>query len=374
MSILNYFKAGPLPNPSGALSCRVPSLAIAAANREVRNVIEKEKTRSKKRGNYHVYTVRERAKIGKYAADHGVVAARRWYSAQGGTKLNESTIRVFKQKYLQELSKKPDVPVQALYLRKRGRPVLLGRKMDVMVQEYVEKLRQNGGVISTDIVKSGARGILQSLDRTSLSEYGGHVTLSTAWAKSLLRRMNYRKRRGTTKAAMPVEQFQEIKTAFLKDIIDVVTMDEIPSDLIFNWDQTGLNLVPASSWTMALKGSKRVEIKGLNDKRQITGVFCATLTGEFLPVQLVYGGKTDRCHPNYQFHLDWDITHSDNHWSNELTMLRYIETVIVPYVKRVRIELENEEQAALAIFDCFKGTINSEHHQCFRRPQYCKCR
>ena len=99
MSISNYFKAGPLPNPSGALSCRVPSLAIAAANREVRNVIEKEKTRSKKRGNYRVYT---RAKIGKYAADHGVVAARRWYSAQGGTKLNESTIRVFKQKYLQD--------------------------------------------------------------------------------------------------------------------------------------------------------------------------------------------------------------------------------------------------------------------------------
>ena len=38
--------------------------------------------------------MRERAKIGKYAADHGVVAARRWYSAQGGTKLNESTIHV----------------------------------------------------------------------------------------------------------------------------------------------------------------------------------------------------------------------------------------------------------------------------------------
>ena len=166
--------------------------------------------------------------------------------------------------------------------------MLLGRKMDVMVQEYVEKLRQNGGVISTDIVKSGARGILQSLDRTSLSEYGGHVTLSTAWAKSLLRRMNYRKRRGTTKAAMPVEQFQEIKTAFLKDIIDVVTMDEIPSDLIFNWDQTGLNLVPASSWTMYQSGSK---LKVSMTSARLLEFFCATLTGEFLPVQLVYGGK-----------------------------------------------------------------------------------
>ena len=67
----------------------MPSLAIAAVNREVRNLIEKDKTRSKKQGNYRVYIVRERAKIGKYAADHGVAAARRWYSAQGGTKLNE---------------------------------------------------------------------------------------------------------------------------------------------------------------------------------------------------------------------------------------------------------------------------------------------
>ena len=51
-------------------------------------------------------------------------------------------------------------------------------------------------------------GVSCSLCRTSLSEFGGHVTLSTAWAKSLLCRMNYVKRSGTTKAAMPVEQYQ----------------------------------------------------------------------------------------------------------------------------------------------------------------------
>ena len=51
-------------------------------------------------------------------------------------------------------------------------------------------------------------------------------------------------------------------------------MEEIPLELIFNWDQTGLHLVPTSNWTMAKKGSKRVEMKGLEDKRQITAVFC----------------------------------------------------------------------------------------------------
>ena len=38
---------------------------------------------------------------------------------------------------------------------------------------------------------------------------------------------------------------------------------------------------------MDKSGSKRVEIIGVNDKRQITAVFCGTLLGGFLPVQLI---------------------------------------------------------------------------------------
>ena len=55
---------------------------------------------------------------------------------------------------------------------------------------------------------------------------------------------------------------------------------------------TGIHLVPVSSWTMELQGSKRVAIAGATGKRQITAVFCGTAIGEFLPIQLIYGGKT----------------------------------------------------------------------------------
>ena len=68
-------------------------------------------------------------------------------------------------------------------------------------------------------------------------------------------------------------------------------MEDIPPQLIINWDQMGLNLVPASNWTMAQKGQKRVSIKGLRDKRMITGVFCGSLVGEFLPMQVILGEK-----------------------------------------------------------------------------------
>ena len=51
---------------------------------------------------------------------------------------------------------------------------------------------------------------------------------------------------------------------------------------------------------METRGAKRDEIAGLNDKRQITAVFCGTLTGTFLPVQLVY---TDDAIPSTHFLL-----------------------------------------------------------------------
>ena len=53
MSILKYCKPvnSSLPDPSGRLSFRIPSRAIAAANSELRQ-LEKERT-TKKRGSYH---------------------------------------------------------------------------------------------------------------------------------------------------------------------------------------------------------------------------------------------------------------------------------------------------------------------------------
>ena len=99
-----------------------------------------------------------------------------------------------------------------------------------------------------------------------------------------------------------------------------------------------------------------MEMVGSNDKCQITAVFCGTMLGEFLPVQLIYKGKTDRCHPKFSFLLDWHITHSPNHWSTECTMLDYINHVIVPYLQKTR-ECVGEDKTALVINDNFKGQV-----------------
>ena len=54
------------------------------------------------------------------------------------------------------------------------------------------------------------------------------------------------------------------------DVCNIIEMEEIPPELILNWDQTGVKIVPTSCWTMNVSGAKRVEVTGLSDKRMIT--------------------------------------------------------------------------------------------------------
>ena len=68
-------------------------------------------------------------------------------------------------------------------------------------------------------------------DRTRLAEFGGPVTLTKAWAISLLKRMNYTKRRGTTKYSMPLADLLQVKAGLLQEIIDVVKMEDVPASI-----------------------------------------------------------------------------------------------------------------------------------------------
>ena len=104
---------------------------------------------------------------------------------------------------------------------------------------------------------------------------------------------------------------------------------------------------------MAKEGLKRVEILGVEGKRQITAVFADTMTGDFLFPQIIYAGKTPRCLPTVKFPEGWHITYTANHWANEKTTEDYM---LLPYVKKKRIELSlDPDHPALVIFDRFKA-------------------
>ena len=83
----------------------------------------------------------------------------------------------------------------------------------------------------------------------------------------------------SAKSKYTVDNFKEVKSQFLGDVVATVELEEIPAQLILNWDQTGIKIIPTSSWTMEKEGSKRIEVVGVDD-------YCSVLwytTGWGLP-------------------------------------------------------------------------------------------
>jgi len=54
----------------------------------------------------------------------------------------------------------------------------------------------------------------------------------------------------------PPSKFEESREIFLADIAAEVMMNEIPRELIINWDQTELSIISTGDWTMERKGAK----------------------------------------------------------------------------------------------------------------------
>ena len=126
---------------------------------------------------------------------------------------------------------------------------MLGSEVDEKVQAYIRYVREGGGCISSRLVIAGAKGILSS-NCSLLAEYGGPVTLTQAWAHSLLKIMKFVRRKGTAKSKFAPGNFQQLKQNFLEEVRMIIEMEEVPAELVLNWDQTAIRHVLSTSWTM----------------------------------------------------------------------------------------------------------------------------
>ena len=169
--------------------------------------------------------------------------------------------------------------VKHLPTKDQERPLLLGPELDKAVQTYVEATRPVGGVMNTAtcIFMAAAVGIVVSKDITKLSSHGGHIHITKPWAKFLLKRMAYVKNKCLNAGKNLVTRFTELHEAFLADIKAEVLMNDIPEQLVINWDQTALPLVSTGEWTIHSAGEKMIPIAKSDDKCQITGVMKGTM-------------------------------------------------------------------------------------------------
>ena len=167
----------------------------------------------------------------------------------------------------------------------------------------VEALRLKGAPVTASVINSIAKGVVIANDHSILIEYGGYLSLNSEWGKNVLYRMEKEgkkmTRRCATTSKLPVAPgiIIEVKLDFQRKIKAVQSKYDIPDDLIINFDQTPLSYICSPNHTLHQRGAKSVPLISKGKKKQITGTFTLTKSGIFLPMQLIYQGKTARCLP-----------------------------------------------------------------------------
>jgi hypothetical protein len=130
-------------------------------------------------------------------------------------------------------------------------------------------------------------------------------------------------------------------------------------------DQTAVLLQHAQKYTYHSKKEKQVPVAGLEEKRQITAVVASTLSGELLPMQLIFKGqdrnknqrkavpKLDSETSRFVKKEGWRMAQTPNHWSNFDSMLDYIHEIIAPFFSRRGEELGVKEPHCVLLIDCW---------------------
>ena len=176
----------------------------------------------------------------------------------------------------------------------------------------MKSLREAGVGINYNVMIGIAKGLIAANDRTMLIENGGILEITETWAQSITRRLGLVRRKSTTcKQPMSPGYIREIGFTFYRNIAETAAVHNIHNSLILNLDQTPLPFFLVGKYTLEEKGAKSVPMTTSNDYRQITGTFTISAEGNFLTIQLIYQGKTERCHAKFKFPEIFDVNHND---------------------------------------------------------------
>ena len=93
----------------------------------------------------------------------------------------------------------------------------------------------------------------------------------------------------------------------------------------------------------------------------ITGTFAITFSGRFLPIQLIYGGKTTQSISKVAFPKNLSLIANPSHYSNSKELLKSLKKIVAPYVDNERCQLKlPKEQKALMVMDLFTGQMTED--------------
>ena len=205
-----------------------------------------------------------------------------------------------------------------------------------------------------------------------------HFQCRESFVKKFLKEeMGWSLRRATRPGKKTPENITQILTDAALRLVSTISQHNVSIFLIVNSDQTGVRYSAGAIETYAPTGSKQVEAVGKDEKRAFTLMVGISMSGEVLPFQVVYTGKTSGSlptsdAPNYtkatkelKFHFEY--SGNDTYWSTMATMQSYVTNILAPYFESHRKQLNLPNQLCIWQIDCWSVHQSLEFRSWMRK-------
>ena len=195
------------------------------------------------------------------------------------------------------------------------------------VVDLVSALRVKGTPVSSSLICSVAKGVIVANDRSLLLENGGHIDVNIDWSRQVLYRFDTIGRkmscRMATTAKIPIAPALLNETKFDSQRNASVAWNTGRSHHFTLIKHLCHTSVPE---TAPMQRKHPLTFLWLErEKKQITWNFRITMSGSFVPMQVIYKGPTSRCLPKVvDFPADFDATCTVNHWSNDSKAIQHL--------------------------------------------------
>lgn len=174
---------------------------------------------------------------------------------------------------------------------------------------------------------------------------GSKFRCTESWVKKFVHRtLNWTFRRATRAAQKtPSNADQLCLDQFYRLTLTIRDCAIFDASFYVNIDQTNIVYQPANTATYEEVGSKQVAVIGQEEKRAFTVLVGISASGDALPFQVIYCGKTARSLPSkttQQFKDAQDLgfelcfSNTDTYWSTFQLMCDYVRNILVPYWTR----------------------------------------
>ena len=243
-----------------------------------------------------------------------------------------------------------------------------------MITKQLKAIREASVPLDLTTIRGLMIGILEVLAPEIFTLHvgndGGTFRCSEIFVGRFVKRhLRWSKRKGTQAGQkLPVDAPAQMKSHVFRLAVDIRD-HSIPACCCANCDQTGYTYSQPAACTYDPIGTNQVTIIGKEDKRAFTIMAGILMSGEVLPFQIMYTGKTPALLPEInnpksefkaandeakEFGFRFEPTGvSGNHWSNIATMKSYVSNILSVYFNKKRTLLNRKSQVCLWTIDCW---------------------